>query len=53
MLMFPLAEGVTCPKCGVKLSYGSGALSRRNNKTNIWSDCVTAEAMEDLRSVLR
>jgi predicted RNA-binding Zn-ribbon protein involved in translation (DUF1610 family) len=35
-----------CPVCGTKFE-GLGALSRRDNKTEICSDCGTAEALVD------
>ena len=35
-----------CPRCNRKYR-GYPALSRRDNKTDICSDCGTAEAMED------
>lgn len=35
-----------CPKCG-KMFKGVGAISRRDNKTEICSECGTKEAFED------
>lgn len=35
-----------CPKCGRKFE-GIGAISRRDNKTEICSDCGVVEAMAD------
>jgi Zn ribbon nucleic-acid-binding protein len=36
-----------CPKCGKRYAKGKGALSRRDNKTEICSDCGFREAIED------
>lgn len=41
----------TCPKCK-KTFTGAGALSRRDNKTEICSECGTAEALEDFSNYL-
>lgn len=38
--------GRVCPICGKEYS-GYPAISRRDNKTEICSDCGTAEAMQD------
>lgn len=35
-----------CPKCGRRFE-GIGAISRRDNKTEICSDCGVVEAMAD------
>ena len=40
-----------CPRCGCSYKNGFGALSRRDNKTEICSDCGTLEAFEDIGSV--
>ena len=48
MLEFRLAEGVNCPKCGVKFVKKYGSLSRRDNKVYICSVCGTMEAYEDM-----
>jgi predicted RNA-binding Zn-ribbon protein involved in translation (DUF1610 family) len=50
-LLFKLgkdADTKKCPKCG---SYyiGIGALSRRDNKTDICSDCGEQEGLEDMK----
>lgn len=37
-----------CPKCGKRYAKGKGALSRRDNKTEICSDCGFREAIEDV-----
>jgi len=42
-------EKQICPRCDGPLGKHP-ALSRRDNKTNICSDCGTAEAMEDYRN---
>ena len=36
-----------CPKCGKTYAQGRGALSRRDNKTEICPDCGYKEAAED------
>lgn len=36
-----------CPKCGKSYAKGKGALSRKDNKTEICSDCGYREAIED------
>jgi len=41
---------IKCPKCGEPLE-GFPALSRRDNKTEICSDCGTLEAMEDFLNI--
>lgn len=38
-----------CPLCGANI-IGGAALSRRDNQTNICSDCGTKEALEDIMS---
>ena len=38
---------ISCPKCNFQFLEGTGALSRRDNKTEICSDCGIREAMED------
>lgn len=53
MLLFRLAEGTICPVCGVKFQEVVGALSRRDNKTRICSDCGTREALEDLNNEIK
>lgn len=50
ILLFRLAEGEECPKCGAKFQETAGALSRRDNRTKICSDCGTREALEDLNN---
>lgn len=50
VLSFRLAEGETCPKCGVKFILELGALSRRDNKTKICSPCGLREAIEDMKA---
>jgi rRNA maturation protein Nop10 len=41
-------KGENCPRCGGKLPIGyPGALSRRDNKTEICSDCGMIEAFID------
>jgi len=50
MLLFRLAEGTVCPLCGAKFQEVAGALSRRDNKTRICSDCGMREALEDLKN---
>lgn len=37
-----------CPRCGNAFITGTGALSRRDNKTEICSDCGYREAIEDI-----
>lgn len=39
-----------CPKCGGPLGERP-ALSRRDNKTDICSDCGTREAIEDVEKL--
>ena len=42
----------TCPKC--KKTYtGYPAISRRDNKTEICSECGTKEALEDYENYLK
>lgn len=41
---------INCPNCGEPLE-GFPALSRRDNKTEICSDCGTLEAMEDFLNI--
>ena len=42
----------TCPKC--KKTYtGYPAISRRDNKTEICSECGTAEALEDFSNYVK
>jgi len=41
----PMKEVRICPTCG-RLYYEEPALSRKDNKTLICSDCGTQEAME-------
>jgi len=41
-----------CPKCGQRYSKGKGALSRRDNKTDICADCRYKEAMEDAQKII-
>lgn len=36
-----------CPRCGKRYQKGKGALSRRDNKTEICSQCGFNEAIED------
>lgn len=38
-----------CPKCGKRYPKGKGALSRRDNKTEICSQCGFNEAIEDAK----
>lgn len=38
-----------CPKCGENFIEGRGALSRRDNKTEICNDCGYKEAVEDVK----
>lgn len=38
-----------CPRCGKEIDYP--ALSRRDNKTEICSDCGTQEALEDFLKI--
>ena len=40
-----------CPKCNKKYANGRGALSRRDNKTEICSDCGCQEAIEDAKKI--
>lgn len=37
-----------CSKCGENFLAGTGALSRRDNKTEICSNCGYREAIEDI-----
>lgn len=37
-----------CPKCGNNFMIGTGALSRRDNETEICSECGYKEAVEDI-----
>jgi len=53
MLLFRLAEGTVCPVCGAKFQDVAGALSRRDNKTRICSDCGTREAIEDIKMAIQ
>jgi predicted RNA-binding Zn-ribbon protein involved in translation (DUF1610 family) len=48
VLEFRLADGINCPKCGVRFVKKYGSLSRRDNKTYICSACGTLEGIEDL-----
>ena len=41
-----MTESKFCPRCDYELS-GHPAISRRDNKTEICSDCGTSEAMND------
>ena len=41
-----------CPKCGKRYPEGKGALSRRDNKTDICADCGYKEAMEDAEKII-
>jgi predicted RNA-binding Zn-ribbon protein involved in translation (DUF1610 family) len=48
LIMFRAVVGdKTCPLCGATFE-GLGALSRKDNATEICSDCGTNEAMEDM-----
>lgn len=38
-----------CPRCGNSYEDGLGALSRRDNETEICSNCGTMEAFEDMK----
>lgn len=40
-----------CPRCGKRYPKGKGALSRRDNKTEICSQCGFNEAMEDVEKI--
>jgi hypothetical protein len=42
-----------CPKCGQQYAKGRGALSRRDNKTEICSNCGFIEAMEDAEKIFK
>ncbi|MCI8655458.1 MAG: hypothetical protein HFJ48_06305 [Clostridia bacterium] len=42
-----------CPKCNKRYAKGRGALSRRDNKTEICSRCGYIEAMEDFERTFR
>lgn len=42
-------ESKKCPVCG-KFYQGLGALSRKDNETEICSECGQAEGMEELMS---
>jgi len=51
VMLFKLGEDRDtnkCPKCD-NLYIGMGALSRRDNKTNICPDCGMREAIEDIQ----
>lgn len=41
-----------CPKCGEIYPEGKGALSRRDNRTEICSQCGFEEAMEDAQKII-
>jgi len=46
--------GGKCPRCDGSMPQGyPGALSRRDNKTEICSQCGVIEAMEDFSSYLK
>lgn len=50
-ILFKLGEGnntTKCPICG-SFYMGMGALSRRDNKTDICSQCGMDEAIEDMK----
>ena len=47
ILEYRLASGKDCPICHSKF-LGIGALSRRDNKTEICSQCGVNEALEDM-----
>lgn len=40
-----------CPKCNKRYAKNKGALSRRDNKTEICSECGYKEAIEDLERI--
>lgn len=40
-----------CPRCGNSYEDGLGALSRRDNETEICSNCGTMEAIEDMGKI--
>lgn len=40
-----------CPKCNKRYTKGRGALSRRDNETEICSDCGYKEAIEDVERI--
>ena len=42
-----------CPKCGKTYAQGRGALTRRDNKTEICRDCGYKEAAEKTFSIKR
>lgn len=48
---FRLANGKECPICQSKF-IGMGALSRRDNKTEICSQCGVNEALEDITKAI-
>jgi len=48
----PLFNQTECPSCGGNI-VGFPALSRKDNKTNICSDCGTDEAMADYFNSLK
>jgi predicted RNA-binding Zn-ribbon protein involved in translation (DUF1610 family) len=41
------SKNAICPKCGEDFDDKRPAISRRDNKTKICSDCGVTEAMED------
>lgn len=41
-----------CPKCKCEYPENRGALSRRDNKTEICPDCGFLEAMEDAQKII-
>lgn len=45
-------EVKTCPRCK-KTYIGYPAISRRDNKTEICSECGTAEALEDFSNYVK
>lgn len=45
--MIDTKEVTICPRCGTEFLVHLAALSRRDNKTLICSECGTMEAMED------
>lgn len=40
-----------CPRCGMYVYDGYPALSRKDNKTKICSNCGTCEALEDFYGI--
>ncbi len=40
-----------CPKCKKRYARNKGALSRRDNKTEICPDCGFKEAIEDAKRI--